>query len=148
MREQYVAQVKRRLMLSRKTKREVLRDLDEIFDSALEHGETEEQVIARLGTPKDFADSVTGPSGTVSQARRGAAASAAALTVSVAAFLLYAFGRSGKTPEGAIGYADAMTSIRLAGTARFDALQLLLAAGAIAAVFAAFRIICTARKGG
>ncbi|HIY61086.1 MAG TPA: hypothetical protein H9831_10490 [Candidatus Eisenbergiella pullistercoris] len=34
-----------------------MRDLKEAFDSALEHGETQQQVIRRLGTPKEFADS-------------------------------------------------------------------------------------------
>lgn len=33
-----------------------MRDLNEVFASALEHGETEQQVIERLGTPKEFAE--------------------------------------------------------------------------------------------
>ena len=57
MKEQYIKQVEKELHLSRKEKIEVLRDLNEIFASAVEHGETEQQVIERLGTPKDFADS-------------------------------------------------------------------------------------------
>lgn len=58
MREQYIKQVKKELAVPRKLKNEVLRDLNEAFDSATEHGETEEQVIDRLGTPKDFAENV------------------------------------------------------------------------------------------
>ena len=38
-------------------KKEVVRDLNEVFASAMEHGETEQQIIQRLGTPKEFADS-------------------------------------------------------------------------------------------
>ena len=34
-----------------------MRDLNEIFASATEHGETEQQVIERLGTPQEFANS-------------------------------------------------------------------------------------------
>ena len=57
MKEQYIKQVEKELNLSRKAKTEVVRDLNEIFASATEHGETEQQVIERLGTPKEFADS-------------------------------------------------------------------------------------------
>ena len=56
MKEQYMKQVEKELNLSRKAKAEVVRDLNEIFASAAEHGETEQQVIERLGTPKAFAD--------------------------------------------------------------------------------------------
>ena len=49
MKEQYIRQVEKELNLSRKAKTEVVRDLNEIFNSAVEHGETEQQVIERLG---------------------------------------------------------------------------------------------------
>ena len=55
MKEHYIKQVKRELLISRRQKNDVLRDLDEVFTSAMEHGETEQQVIERLGSPKDFA---------------------------------------------------------------------------------------------
>lgn len=57
MKERYIKQVKKEfgLCLSRKKRNEIIRDLNEIFASALEHGETEQQVIERLGTPNDFA---------------------------------------------------------------------------------------------
>ena len=55
MKEQYIRQVEKELNLSRKAKTEVVRDLNEIFNSAVEHGETEQQVIERLGTPQEFA---------------------------------------------------------------------------------------------
>ena len=57
MKEQYIKQVEKELSLPRKMKKEVVRDLNEVFAYALEHGETEQQVIQRLGTPKEFADS-------------------------------------------------------------------------------------------
>lgn len=54
MKEHYIKQVKKELLISRKQKNDVLRDLDEVFTSAMEHGETEQQVIERLGSPKDL----------------------------------------------------------------------------------------------
>ncbi len=58
MRENYIKQVKKGLVVSQKQKKEVIRDLNEAFSSASEHGETEQQVIERLGSPKDFADNI------------------------------------------------------------------------------------------
>lgn len=57
MKEQYIKQVEKELSLPRKMKKEVVRDLNEVFASAMEHGETEQQIIQRLRTPKEFADS-------------------------------------------------------------------------------------------
>lgn len=57
MKEQYIKQGEKELSLPRKMKKEVVRDLNEVFASAMEHGETEQQIIQRLGTPKEFADS-------------------------------------------------------------------------------------------
>ena len=51
MKEQYIKQVEKELSLPRKMKKEVVRDLNEVFASAMEHGETEQQIIQRLGTP-------------------------------------------------------------------------------------------------
>ena len=53
MKEQYIKQIKKEfgLYLSRKKRNEIIRDINEIFCSALEHGETEQQVIERLGAP-------------------------------------------------------------------------------------------------
>lgn len=56
MKEKYIRQVKRQLRTSDRVKQEILRDLEEIFSSALEHGETEQQVLERLGKPREFAD--------------------------------------------------------------------------------------------
>ena len=53
--ESYIRQVKKHLALPRRQKREVLRDLEEIFASAVEHGETEAQAAERLGPPEDHA---------------------------------------------------------------------------------------------
>ena len=52
MKEQYIKQVEKELSLPRKMKKEVVRDLNEVFASAMEHGETEQQVIQRFGHTK------------------------------------------------------------------------------------------------
>ena len=106
MKEQYIKQVEKELSLTRKAKKEVVRDLNEVFASALEHGETEQQVIERLGTPKEFAENTAeqlGIDSAAPQKRKGIISSVAALVVAVAAFVIYATTQSGKVPDGAIG---------------------------------------------
>lgn len=74
MKEQYIKQVEKELCLPRNEKKEVVRDLNEVFASALEHGETEQQVIERLGTPKEFAENTAeqlGIDSTAPQKRKG-----------------------------------------------------------------------------
>lgn len=149
MKEQYIKQVEKELHLSRKAKTEVVRDLNEIFASAVEHGETEHQVIERLGTPKDFADSTAeqfGIDNTASQKRKGIISSVAALLVAVASFVIYTTTKNGTAPNGAIGQADAMTNIQVEGAFGFDALQIILVVGVVAAVYAVIQIIRTVRK--
>lgn len=58
MKDQYIHEVERLLPLPRQAKKEVLRDLEEAFASAAEHGETESQLIQRLGSPKEFVESL------------------------------------------------------------------------------------------
>lgn len=53
--KQYCRRVKRALSLPAKEKRRILRDLEEIFRSAEENGESEIDVIKRLGSPAEFA---------------------------------------------------------------------------------------------
>lgn len=52
--KQFVKRVARRLHLPREMKQAVLAGLVESFESAGEHGETEAEVIGRLGSPKAF----------------------------------------------------------------------------------------------
>ena len=136
MKEQYIRQVEKELNLSRKAKTEVVRDLNEIFNSAVEHGETEQQVIERLGTPQEFANSTAeqfGIDNSVPKKRKWIISSVISLVVAIA--------KSGKVPEGAIGQADAMTNIQVNGDFIFDASQIILLVGIIAFVFATIQII-------
>ena len=115
MKESYIQQVKRHLTLTRKQKQEVLRDLEEIFASALEHGESEDQVIARLGTPEEYARSVEGPL----EKRRGGTALVGLVVscvVCVGAVALFLSTQTLWVPEDAIGYAQGSTSIQVAGS--------------------------------
>ena len=149
MREQYIKQVEKELHLSCKEKKEVVRDLEEIFSSAMEHGETDQQVIERLGTPKEFADSTAeqfGVNNAASGKRKEIISCVMGLLVSAISFIIYAAAQIGKVPERTIGQADAMTNIRIEDTFAFNASQIILAVGIIAAVFTAIQIIRTVCK--
>lgn len=151
MKEQYIKQVEKELNLSRKAKREVVRDLNEIFASALEHGETEQQVIERLGTAKEFADNTAeqlGIDNAAPQKRKGIISCVVAFIIAAAAFSVYAISQPEKVPEGMIGQADARTNIEIEGIFSLDLLQVILVVGVIAAIVAVIQIIRTIRKNG
>lgn len=152
MKEQYIKQVKKELHLSAKAKKEVLRDLNEIFASAMEHGETEQQVIERLGSPKEFADNTAeqfGVHNAASRKQKRIISIAAALLVVIISFVTYVIAKSGSAPEGAIGQADAMTNIQVEAEFGIDLLPIFLAVGILAALFAAVQTIhaiCKSRR--
>lgn len=144
MKEQYIRQIKKELSLPQKRKKEVMRDLNEVFASAIEHGETEQQVIQRLGTPQEFADSIAeqlGIDNTAAKKRKGIISALVALIIAVTAFLVYAVTQSGKVPEDAIGQANATTNIQIDGVFILDVSQILLGIGLIATVIAVLLII-------
>lgn len=149
MKEQYIKRVKKALHLPRGAKSEVLRDLDEIFTSAAEHGEIEQRVIERLGTPKEFADNAAeqfGVDNSALQKQKKIISIAVSVGVAAVAIAIYAATKSVQIPDGAIGQADAMTNIQLVGEYGVNASQIILAAGIIAAAFATIQIIGIVRK--
>lgn len=149
MKEQYIKQVEKELSLSRKAKKEIVRDLIEVFDSALEHGETEQEVIERLGTPQEFAANTAEQLGVDNislRKRKGVISSVIALVISIVAFATYAVTRSGKVPDGAIGYAEAMTNIQVEGNFGMDISKIILVVGLIAAVIAVIQIVRTIQQ--
>ena len=148
MKKQYIRQVRKDLHIPRSAKTEVVRDLQEIFASAAEHGESEQQVAERLGPPREFADRTAEQFGFDPAAcrRRGRLIQIAISLAVAAAFALYAAAAAQRVPPGAIGQADAMTNIRVEG-AGFDVTLLLLAAGILAAAFAILQLIRAARSG-
>lgn len=134
MKQQYIRRVKKALNLPREQKAEVLRDLDEAFASALEHGETERQVIERLGTPDEFADSIHEQLGIACPDRRGRKRRICiALTalVSAIAFAIAFFMRAERPAQNIIGQADAMTNMQIVGSG-VDMFWLMIALGCIA----------------
>lgn len=130
MKEQYIRQVRRFLSLPAKQKREVLRDLEEIFASAQEHGESESQVIARLGDPKTYAREVAGPLG---RRRGGSALVGLVLScgVCVGAFSLFLSTAELWVPGDAIGHAQGSTSIQVLGAVDLSPALLVLGAAAL-----------------
>ena len=147
--EQYIRQVKKVLTGPRAKKEEILRDLQEAFDSALEHGETEQDVIERLGSPAEFAGDIEDQRG-IKRKRHGKTALIWVLALlSAVMFAVYAASRMMRPPENAIGQADAMTSIQVYcdGLPVVPALLLLLGTAAgVAAVILAVRHIRERRK--
>lgn len=148
MKEQYIKQVKKEfgLCLSNKKRNEIIRDLNEIFGSALEHGETEQQVIERLGTPSDFVKNTIEQLDTNSTApkrQRGIISSVIFLLVAVVAFSIFTIAQFGKAPNNAIGAADAMTNIQVEGAFGIDVAKIMLVIGIIAIVIATTQIIHT-----
>lgn len=148
MRESYIKQVKKALMLSRKKKAEIMRDLQEAFVSASEHGETDQQVIDRLGTPEDFVASIHEQFGINSEEvekRRNRSHIGIALIIALAAFAISAAIHFSKTPPNTIGQADAMTSIQISGTG-IDFAVLFLALGLIAVLIIVILVVKNIRK--
>lgn len=144
MKEQYIRRVKRALNGSRRVKKEVIRDLNEIFASAAAHGEAEEQVIERLGAPEEFAGSAAESLGldvAARRNRRGLISCVVSAVVAALALAAYAGIRLNSVPDGAIGQADAMTGIQIEGALRFDASQIMAVLGGIALALAIFQMI-------
>lgn len=149
MKTQYIRQVKRRLHLPRKVAAEVVRDLNEIFASAAAHGETDRQVIERLGPPEEFASQTAAQFGFDHSARRrqnGFFLGTASLAAAVLTFGVYAAAKPGMPPAGAIGQADAMTNIQIEGASGLNVLPLLPFLGALALAFSLFLFVKTARR--
>ena len=119
MRKQYIRRVKRALCLSEEAKQEMIRDLQEIFDSAVEHGETEEQVIARLGSPKEYAYHIheqLGKMDEIQKRRKTRIRIGILFLLAVALFLAGGIPLYLRTPAHVIGQADAMTQIQVSGS--------------------------------
>ena len=145
MKEEYIKQVSKNLHISMKAKNEIIRDLDEIFDSALENGETEQQVIDRLGAPKEFAESVSGQEEKKVYSAsniRDIVSIIIAIFIAVISFVVYGIAKAETAPQNAIGQANAMTNIQVEGFG-INIPLIILIIGIIAIVFAVFQLIRT-----
>ena len=120
MKETYIQQVKQELSLPKKKREAIARDLREAFACALEHGETEQQVIERLGSPAEFARSVQEQLGTNparGQKWRNCLSIILPLVAGIALLLLGIAPRLNPGPPNAIGQANAQTLIQVRGPA-------------------------------
>ncbi|HIW74717.1 MAG TPA: DUF1700 domain-containing protein [Firmicutes bacterium] len=141
----YLRRVGRALRLPDRRRREILRDLEEAFCSAQEHGEDVREVIGRLGPPETFAAAVAGRTEDRPRGRAGRpAAWLLGFGLPAAACFLLAQGiRRAAVPPGVIGYAEMRTEIAVTGgfapdvPVLLNGLGLLLAVGALAAGIAA-----------
>lgn len=117
MKERYIRQVGRYLRTSQTKKREILRDLEETFAAAAEHGETEQQVLDRLGTPEEFAAAMAEPGDeAVWRRQRTVRRLLTALAAAAAIFGVRAAAMAAREASlGIIGGADGPTMIFVAG---------------------------------
>lgn len=137
MKDKYISRVRRKLSLPRAVKAEVVSDLEEIFAMACERGESEVATISRLGTPEEYVkatEAAFGVDGARLRRKRLAVFAFAFAFVAVVALAFAVVAGYGvqRIPEGAIGYAEAMTDIEVEG-AGFDVYTAALGAGAVAA---------------
>ena len=147
MKEEYIRRVKVHLPLPRQQKREVLRDLEEIFASAGEHGESEAQVLDRLGSPEEYAKEVLAQTGFAPRPGKAALGLALSALVCVVCFGLFWAAQRPWVPQEAIGFAQGSTSIQVEGAVDLSPLLLVLAAvGLVGAVWFAWRLL-RRRKG-
>ena len=105
-RETYIRKVKKQLDCSVKEKEEIVRDLQEIFDSGKEHGKSESQIIKQLGKPQAYAQALG--CGRQTMPLSGKRKVAVVFLAVGGLFCLYALGESlrFRMPKNAIGGDD------------------------------------------
>lgn len=143
MKKHYIQQVAKSLRLSHTAKMEVLRDLDEVFASAMEHGETEQQVIERLGTPKEFVKSIHEQLGIPCAENRGQKIQIGIIVSFLISFIAFAaafFIYASKPAKNIIGQADAATAMQVVGNG-IDLFSLMVLLGFLALIIAVFFIV-------
>ena len=144
MKEKYIKQVKKRLAVPSSKRKTVLQDLEKTFASAAENGETEQQVIARLGTPEQFAAGIEEQFGIDRKKRlktRTIIWTTICLVVAVIVFSVYLTIQQEMIGAiGIIGGADGPTAIIVSGPG-FDISLLILIIAAVALVLAVIGLI-------
>lgn len=118
MKDKYIRQTLKKMNVPFVKKKDIARDLEEIFASAAEHGESEEEVIARLGTPQEYAAGFSGQFG-VGRSKGRIVCIVLTAVVSLGAFFLSLLTKTASVQAslgdhasvGVIGGADGPTSI-------------------------------------
>ena len=118
--EKYIKSVKRKLNVPNDLKISVLEELREAFDSANEHGESENDLINRLGTPKEFVNDViknadlTDEQKKCIKQRKNIIKVIIAFIIAAAAFTGYYIYKR-MSMGNVIGYANSSTNIQVMG---------------------------------
>lgn len=136
MKNSYISRVRRKLTLPHGKKKEVMRDLEDIFATAKDRGEGEAETISRLGAPDEYVKETEAAFGVDGARLRRKRLAAVAFAFAFVAVVALAFGVAAgygaqRIPEGAIGYAETMTDIEVEG-AGFDVYIAALGAGVTA----------------
>ncbi len=142
MKEKYIKSVRKELRFAGKKKTDILNDLNETFESGIEHGESEQDIIQRLGTPAEFAHDIYEQMGidiTAKEKMRFKIRAIISFAIFVILFVVVL--NFSALPNGVIGQADALTYIQVEGNG-VSAVILLLALCMLAFIFA---VINTAR---
>ena len=133
--KKYIKEVKRELSVPRRAKKEIARDLEEAFASALEHGESADQVMERLGSPKDYAESIeeqTKSGRAKDRDRKRLTQIVCSFAAALAFFVLDLIVRALQLPKDVIGQADSMTGIKVEAPFVFNPRFLIVALGMVA----------------
>ena len=130
--KKYIKEVKRELSVPRRAKKEIARDLEEAFASALEHGESADQVMERLGSPKDYTESIeeqTKSGRAKDRDRKRLIQIVCSFAAALAFFVLDLIVRALQIPKDVIGQADSMTGIKVEAPFVFNPRFLIVALG-------------------
>jgi uncharacterized membrane protein len=147
MKDRYIRQVSAMISASKEKKQYILRDLNEIFDSAISNGETEQQVIERLGTPENFIKELETNSGMKMKQKKSMVLPViffviAAILVGVYLTAYFLQERA----ENIIGQAYTVTTIKLEASGENWVLLALGAASLFVAVIIALRYFWLRRR--
>lgn len=146
--KKYIKEVKRELSVPRRAKKEIARDLEEAFASALEHGESADQVMERLGSPKDYAESIeeqTKFGRAKDRDRKRLIQIVCSFAAALAFFVIDLIVKALQLPKDVIGQADSMTGIKVEAPFVFSPRFLIVALG-IFALAAAIVLTINYRK--
>lgn len=147
MRKEYINSVKKHLNCSPREKKEIIRDLNEIFESANEHGESDQDVIDRLGAPSEYANHCMYDFEPYKHIKKGKfilcsiLGFASVLCLSMALYIHF-----DRIPDHAIGYGKAITEIAVNNAMPFDLFYIFAVAGIILAVFLLFIIFKSKKR--
>ena len=143
MKDKYIKNVKKELRFAGKKKADILNDLNETFESGIEHGESEQDIIQRLGTPAEFVHDIyeqMGIDATAKEINQLKIRAIISFAIFVILFGCVAVSNFYAVPAGVIGQADALTGILVEGNG-ISVVMLLLVLCIIAFIFTVINIV-------